>query len=1160
MSLRARLLLAAMAVLSAASPALAQRQLKDIPDPDPELERKSFTVADGFEVTLWASDPLLAKPLEINFDPDGRMWVCCSETYPQILPGQKPDDKVLILEDTTGAGRADRVTVFARGLLIPTGIEPGDGGAYVANSAELVHFKAGPDGKAVSRRTVLSGFGTEDTHHILHTLRWGYDGQLYMNQSVYIHSHIETPHGPRRLGGGGIWRFRPETERLEVYLRGLWNTWGHHYDRYGQSFATDGAGFQGPVYVVPGAMYDPTVGAVRVLPGLNPGSPKYCGLEIVSGRHLPDAWQGNLVTNDFRAHRVCRFVLSEDGSGFASRQMEDLIKTNHVGFRPIDVKMGPDGAIYIADWYSPIIQHGEVDFRDPRRDRVHGRIWRVTAKGRPTLPVRKLSAAPVAELLEALKAPEEHTRRQAKRVLKERGQAAADSVLPALAGWVAKLDAADPEADHHRLEALWAYQSLDVAEPKLLAGLLSAKDGRIRAAAARVLGYWADRVPDSAALLAKAAGDEHPRVRLEAVRAAAMAAGETGSPAFAEAAMAAVDKSLDKCLDYAAWMAARDTEALWLADAQAGKPVFGGDAKRLCYALESLASPAAAAEMLKLLKAGKVPAERRGAAATLVASQGGPAESAAALELALGDSLPVPERAALLDAVAKAARQKNQRPAVDPAKLSAIIDSPDATLSSAAARAAGALRLEVLREKLAGTAASASAGDPLRRAAAEGLALLGGPASRDALLKLSAAPQPAAVRTAAVAGLSGLDAKAAASAAAALLAEAPAGTDPAEVVAAFVQKKDGAAALAAAINASQAKPSPDTAAAALRAVRSSGRKEPALESALSTLAAAKAKVKRPKALPPDQLAAFIADVKAKGDPARGEDVFRRAAQACLKCHAVAGSGGNVGPSLESIGASAQIDYLVESILDPDKSIKEGFHSLAVRTDDGRIITGLKVRETEKELVVRDAEGRETAIATDSIEAKKQAGSLMPAGLADDLTDAEFADLVRFLSELGKVGPYSVSKERLVRTWQILSADEAAAARMADGGPEALLKDGAAGVAWASAYTKVSGLLPTADLPAVRPMGRPAATVLRARLDVSAGGQVRLAVDDATGLRAWLDGKEVALSNAMTVDLPSAAGVHTLTVGLFGQRRTAGLRLAIEDVPGSPARVQIVNGK
>src|SRR5262245_29556730 len=450
-------LLSCLFVLFVVAPAFAQRDAI-IPDPDPEQERKTFQLPDGFEVNLFAADPLLAKPIQMNFDAAGRLWIASSEVYPQIKPGQKANDTIIILEDTKGVGKADKTTVFADGLLIPTGLEPGDGGVYVANSTELLHITE-KNGKADRTRVVLSGFGTEDTHHILHTLRWGPDGLLYMNQSIYIHSHIETPWGPRRLNAGGIWAFRPETMQLEVFARGWVNSWGHAFDKYGQSFVTDGAGGEGINYCIPGAYYAAAAGAVRTLPGMNPGHPKYCGAEIVSGRHLPDDWQGNIITNDFRGHRVCRFALKDDGAGFAAVQMPDLIRSTHPAFRPIDVKMGPDGAIYIADWYNPIIQHGEVDFRDPRRDVTHGRIWRVTAKGRKLVERPKLVGATTEELLERLKDPEQWTRHFAKRVLKERG---AEKVVPALEKWLASFDETTPEVrELDLLEALWTYQSLD---------------------------------------------------------------------------------------------------------------------------------------------------------------------------------------------------------------------------------------------------------------------------------------------------------------------------------------------------------------------------------------------------------------------------------------------------------------------------------------------------------------------------------------------------------------------------------------------------------------------------------------------------------------------------------------------------------------------------
>ncbi len=494
----------------------AQQELTDIPLPDPEQERQSFVLPEGCEVNLFAADPAIAKPIQINFDPAGRLWLVSSHTYPQIVPGVQARDKVLILEDTDGDGVSDQTTVFAEDLLIPTGIEPGDGGAYVAASTQLLHLSdTDGDGRADARRIVLSGFGTEDTHHLLHTFRWGPEQRLYFNQSVYIHSHIETPWGVRRLNAGGIWRFRPDDWQLDVFARGWVNPWGLDFDDYGQMFVTDGAGGEGINYVVPGASYTTAFGADRILRGLNPGSPKHCGLEIVSGRHLPDDWQGNCITCDFRGHRVCRFVLAEQGSGFRSQEQTEVIRSDHVAFRPIDVKLGPDGALYIADWYNPIIQHGEVDFRDPRRDHTHGRIWRVTFPERALVERPQLTTAGPAELLACLTQPEAWTRRQARRLLKERGR----EILPELKQWTRNLDNSTADYHRHRLEGLWVYQALDVVEPELLVSLLRCTDHRVRAAAVRVLGDWQERLPDPLGLLEPLVGDEHPRVRLEAVRA-----------------------------------------------------------------------------------------------------------------------------------------------------------------------------------------------------------------------------------------------------------------------------------------------------------------------------------------------------------------------------------------------------------------------------------------------------------------------------------------------------------------------------------------------------------------------------------------------------------------------------------------------------------------
>jgi putative heme-binding domain-containing protein len=1138
--------LALLAVIVCGNPAPAQRDAK-VPDPDPELERRSFQAAEGFEVNLFAADPLLAKPIQMSFDAAGRLWVACSEAYPQLKPGQKQNDKILILEDTQGTGRADKVTVFADGLLIPTGLEPGDGGVYVVDSTDLLHLSdTDGDGKADRRRVVLSGFGTEDTHHMVHTLRWGPDGRLYFNQSTYIHSHIETPYGPRRLGGGGVWQFRPETLKLEVFTRGLINPWGHHFDRWGQSFATDGAGGEGINYLVPGASYAWTPGAARILAGLNPGSPKYCGMEFLSGRHLPEAWRGSILTNDFRGHRVCRFVVTPEGSGYVSREQPELIKTNHGAFRPIDIRMGPDGAIYIADWYNPIIQHGEVDFRDPRRDLTHGRIWRVTAKGRPLVPRPRLVGAKTSDLLEALKAPEDWTRHFARRTLKERG---AKAVLPELAAWVGGIDAHTPANEPLLLEALWTYQSLDVVEPGLLATLLSANDYRVRAAATRVVSEWHGRLGNARELLADRVADEHPQVRLEAVR----ALGQIPGARSAELALAALDRPIDKFLDYGLWLTMRELEPQWVPALQQGKFDYGGNVRRLLFALQAIGSRNAVQPLVDLVQSDKVPPEGEEGVLTLIVALGGPQELSLVLDRVLKPGgMPVGRQVLLLRALEQATRERNVRPAGDVGRVAALLKADQEPLRAAAARAAGAWGVEAVRPQLLDMARAVRTGDTLRQAAIGGLAALGGASSREAFEQMSDGSGPPALRRMALVALAGLDVEAAARRTVDVLGATTAADEQREIFDAFLQRKDGAALLAKALEGH--KLAADTAKVGVRTARASGRDVTALTDALAkagnlTFGA--------KELTPGEMARTVADVGKLGDAARGERVFRRKDQMCLSCHAVGGAGGQVGPDLGSIGASAPVDYLIDSLLLPNKAVKENYHALLVTTKQGRLFTGIKVQETPEQLVLRTAGDKEITLPVKDIDERATGGSLMPAGLTDTLTRGELLDLVRFLSELGKVGPYALGRARVARRWQVLEATAAAKQVLESRGVEAAVKDDPA-LPWSPAYSTVAGSLPLDDVPRALPGKDRQTGFARCQLDVTTAGTAVIKLNGTGGITLWLDQTRVPVQEA--TELKLTTGVHTLTVAVdFSQRRT-GLRIELDDKPGATAQVRMVGGK
>jgi putative heme-binding domain-containing protein len=1095
--------------LAGTAPKKEKRAIDLTPLPHPQ-----FTTDPNLEVTLFAENPDLAKPIHMNFDAQGRLWVASSAVYPQIMPGQAADDKILILEDTDNDGKADKSTVFADSLLIPTGIEPGDGGAYVANSTELLFFKdVDGDGRADHKRIMLAGFGTEDTHHILHTLRWGHDGQLYMNQSIYIHSHIETPHGVVRLDSGGILNLRPPSQELGIHMKGLINSWGHHFDRFGQSFATDGAGGEGINWVVPQAMYVTYEGARRVLHGVSPGSyPKFCGLEVVESEHFPNDWQGNMVTCDFRAHRVVRFSINDQGAGYVTKEMPDLMRTTNVTFRPIDVKLGPDGALYIADWSNPIIQHGEVDFRDPRRDHEHGRIWRVSHKGRPLAKKQNLLAVSNAELLENLNSPNGYLRQRSRRVLTERG----DGIKGDVQSWTEK-----QTAEHAQLEALWMHQSLDQVNAELLNKVLAAKDGAIRAAAVRVLSFWHPRLDNPLELAARAVQDEHPRVRVEAVRAAA----KIPNPRAAELVLSALEHPIDRFLDYAIWLSINDLAEPWVKAVASGDWKWEGREKQLEFALEAVEPRHASAVLNRVLAEKPIDREGTGPWIGLIAKAGSREHLAQLLDRVLADEFAPAAKIKALDALSEAARLRQISPAENREKVMSLFDSTDPALRAASIRLAG-------RWKLGGAAGDLLkiAGDkdsPAREPAFQSLREIGGEDVQKGLAALAGAGHDVAIRAEAVKALTAIDLARGTPLAVEVLSALPTEEAALNLWRALLGGKGAAAAFARAIPKYGL---PETMVkAGLRAAREGGRTEPNLVLALARNIDAEDEAKN---LSPEELKRLLAFIQEKGDPARGERVYRRQELACVTCHAIGGVGGKVGPDLTSIGASAPADYLVESMLFPNRKVKEGYHAVIVETADDQELSGVLVRETDEQLIIRDAANREVSVAKNNIRNQRVGGSIMPAGLIDILDEQEQADLYRFLSELGKPGEFDASKGNVARLWNIIPRTLDVAQFTDDKVVTAEKTGTISHNSWEPVMTLVNGRLGKAEMEAALARVKyrdPDALYLKTRFEVSKTGPVRFQFPELGNASIWIDGKPVPTKSELKVELPS--GPHTLAMKL-----------------------------
>lgn len=1095
----------------------ADLSLMDNHDPASELE--NFELLDGYEINLFAADPMLANPIHMVWDSRGRLWVACSWAYPQIKPGDVANDKIIILEDTDDDGRADKSTVFADGLYLPTGIELANGGCYVGQSPDI-YFLKDTDGDDVAdvKELALTGFGIEDNHHSISAWRRGPGGWIYFQEGIFLHAQVETQHGLVRNYNGGVYQFNPRTGELKVFVKGTGgNPWGHVFDKWGQSFMVNNPRI---MYLSPGS------GAFKENTRIPPliSTEKQCGGDLVTGTHLPDELQGQLLTCRFKSRSIIRYEFVEDGAGYSANVLEPLLTSKHPNFRPVDCKIGPDGAIYVADWYNSIINHAQHDFRDPRRDHEHGRIWRITHKDRPLAEKPNLVGASIDDLVQNLDSAEAWTRHQTR---KELGEKDPDQVLAAVEKWVSDLDPNSDEYAHHLVEAMWACQNVERASESILSKIIESDSGHARSAAARVIRYWHDQLSDPIGMISMLADDPFPRTRMEAVLSAGYIPEEDILPAMLNVLNHERDKFIDAALPSSLtalesqYIPALENNALQFNDPQhrlfAERSAGLGLDKRLIALLKD-PSPSAREieEVRKQFAANPTNKLIRILVSTL--GRGGIPSDIAVITM--------------LDELSNLGGKANTNTSRLVGALIPLLESPNDEVAASAAASLGAWQYREAGQILLDSLQDKSRGGNLRSAAALALAKFEQTQYTQALKDL-ALNGDIATRYHAVTGLALADLDDAKVAVASIFSADPGDANIIGLIQGFTKLRRGDSTLAAAL--AGVKIHPQVMAAVATYHRQTGQLPKRLhniflETSNDSLSSLLKKENR------DQLAF---DVDRYGVATRGEAIFRRPEAACMSCHGIGSVGPTIGPNLVAVGTAASTSYMIETILEPNASIAEHYENYLFNMEDGSIHMGVISFQNEKEVIIQDSSqgGIELTLPVGAIAKRTLMPSLMPAGLADQLKSRqEFLDLAKFLSLLGQPGPYANDERPFIRKWLVA--------------PSKSIGPPSEDTNWTTAYSLVNGELPFSEL------GTESSTYARGFVNVQVAGELTLELNNSKGLELWVDSQPVDVSAPLILN----KGRYALTFRINANTRgNHGLQVELISPENSPIKFQPEGG-
>jgi putative heme-binding domain-containing protein len=980
---------------AAAPPRPRPENVSSAPPRTPEEERKAFHVPEGFDIELVAAEPQIHKPLNIAFDDRGRLWVTETLEYPfPAAEGTTPRDGVKILEDFQPDGRAATVRTFADGLNIPIGILP-----LPSTRAALVHSipnilrldDTDGDGRADRREVLYASFGFKDTHGMTNAFTWGFDGWIYATHGFSNTSSVAgSDHAAITMKSGNVYRMRPEGTYLEYFTHGQVNPFGLAFDPLGNLYSSDC--HSRPIYqLLRGAWY-PSFGAPHDGLGFGPemmkhdhGSTAIAGIVYYAADRFPEPYRGTVFIGNVVTNRINHDRLEWHGSSPRAIAQPDFLWSEDNWFRPVDIKLGPDGALYVADFYNRIIGHYEVPLTHPGRDRERARIWRIVYRGaRPPGP---RAGASRPDLIADLGHPNLAVRQSAS------NQLAALPEDPDADGSLKRVANHD-ENPWRRVHALWVLHRRGLIDDATLKAAAGAAAQAVRVHAQRLLGETPALTSALRDLVLQGMSDPDPLVR----RCAAEALGRHPDAAFIRPLLdlrQAADPD-DTHLVHVVRMALRDqfrTAAGWAA-LETGTWTER-DRRDVADVATGVPSAAAARFLLGQLhredQSGNQP-ERYVHHVARYGAKGTEHELTAFIDSQRSSGRL--RQAELLKAVEQGIQERGARPAAETRNLArdvatALLDSTRGPERTAGIQLAGTFRLKELADRLTALALDGKVELSGRTTAMTTLATLTPEGAIPVLSQVMGDPSESfEVREKAISTLGGMSRPAADSALLALLPVAPGRLQNA-IAFGLGARPASARALLDAVAAGKAS------ARVLQEPRVAfvlgQSKLPDLKARLDSLL---------KGLPPvdDRLHDLVTerrrrfDVSAH-DPARGARVFEKN---CAICHQLQGQGARIGPQLDGIGARGP-DRLFEDILDPNRNVDQAFRTTQMALTDGRLVTGLLLREEGEVLVLADSQGKEVRIARDQVEEQTVSPlSPMPANFAEQIDPAELDDLIAFL--------------------------------------------------------------------------------------------------------------------------------------------------------------------